>query len=74
MTLLFSHAGSFLEHCEKLKSQRDLLGAVQRLLNIPHTPYPELDQTEQDLSYLRALYGNYQQFLSFDKRCALATV
>ena len=60
--------GSFLEHCEELKSQRDLLGAVQQLLNIPPTPYPELDQTEQDLSYLRALYDNYQRFIHFDKR------
>ena len=61
-------AGSFLDGCEELKSQRDLLTAVQKLLDIPPTPYPELDQTEQDLSYLRALYGNYQHFIDFDKR------
>jgi len=60
--------GTFLEHCEELKSESVLLGAVQCLLNIPPTPYPELDQTEQDLSFLRALYGNYQQFIGFDKK------
>ena len=65
---ILCHAGSFLEGCEELKSQRDLLAAVQKLLDIPPTPYTELDQTEQDLSYLRALYGNYQHFIDFDKR------
>ena len=65
---LYSMSGSFLEGCEELKSQRDLLAAVQKLLDIPPTPYTELDQTEQDLSYLRALYGNYQHFINFDKR------
>lgn len=60
--------GIFLDSCEELKGQRDLLGSVQKLLDIPRTPYPELDQTEQDISYLRALYSNYQQFLNFDKR------
>ena len=67
-TINFSLSGSFLEGCEELKSQRDLLAAVQKLLDIPPTPYTELDQTEQDLSYLRALYGNYQHFIDFDKR------
>ncbi len=62
------HAGSFLEGCEELKLQRDLLVTVQKLLDIPPTPYPELHQTEQDLSYLHALYDNYQQFIDFDKR------
>jgi len=47
---------------------------VQCLLNIPPTPYPELDQTEQDLSFLRALYGNYQQFIGFDKKCVCVCV
>lgn len=63
-----SRLGSFLERCEELQEQHDLLDAVQKLLDIPLTPYPELDQTEQDLSYLRALYGNYQNFIAFDKR------
>ena len=60
--------GAFLDHCEALKTKRNLLDSVQNLLNIPLKPYPELDQTEQDLSYLRALYDNYQQFISFDTR------
>lgn len=63
-----SPQGIFLDSCEELKGQRDLLGSVQKLLDIPRTPYPELDQTEQDISYLRSLYSNYQQFLNFDKR------
>ena len=67
-TVCFAHAGYFLEGCEELKSQRDLLVTVQKLLDIPPTPYPELHQTEQDLSYLHALYDNYQQFIDFDKR------
>lgn len=60
--------GLFLDSCEELKSKKDLLGSVQKLLDIPPTPYPELDQTEQDISYLRALYKNYQHFLIFDKK------
>lgn len=64
----------FLDTCEELKSQRDLLGSVQKLLDIPLTPYPELTQTEQDISYLRALYSNYQHFLNFDKRYAVVCV
>ena len=63
-----SRLGSFLERCERLQEQHGLLDAVQKLLDIPLTPYPELDQTEQDLSYLRALYSNYQNFIAFDKR------
>ena len=63
-----SRLGSFLERCEDLQEHHGLLDAVQRLLDIPLTPYPELDQTEQDLSYLRALYTNYQNFIAFDKR------
>lgn len=63
-----SRLGSFLERCEELQEQHGLLDAVQKLLDIPLTPYPELDQTEQDLSYLRALYSNYQNFITFDKR------
>ena len=66
-----SSPGTFLEHCAELKSQCVLLGAVQSLLNIPPTPYPELDQTEQDISFLRALYGNYQQFIGFDRKCVM---
>ena len=62
--------GSFLERCEELQEQHGLLDAVQKLLNIPLTPYPELDQTEQDLSFLRVLYTNYQNFIAFDKRLA----
>ena len=60
--------GSFLEQFEELKIQRDLLAAVQNLLDIPPTPYPELDQTERDLLYLGTLYSNYQHFLNFDKK------
>lgn len=60
--------GTFLERCEELQEQHGLLDAVQKLLDIPVTPYPELDQTEQDLSYLRALYSNYQNFIAFDKK------
>ena len=62
--------GSFLERCEELQEQHGLLDAVQKLLNILLTPYPELDQTEQDLSFLRVLYTNYQNFIAFDKRLA----
>lgn len=47
--------------------RRQLLDSVQKLLNLPLKPYLELDQTEQDLSYLRALYENYHQFITFDK-------
>ena len=65
-----SRLGSFLERCEELQEQHSLLDAAQKLLDIPITPYPELEQTEQDLSYLRALYSNYQNFIAFDKRCA----
>ena len=61
-------SGSFLVQCEELKSQRDLLEAVQRLLNATPTTYPELTQTEEDLAFLGTLYSNYQQFISFDKR------
>ncbi len=61
-------AGIFVDSCEELKGRSDLLGSVQKLLDIPLTPYPELDQTEKDISYLRALYSNYQHFLAFDKR------
>jgi len=60
--------GSFLDQCEELKTKRALLDSVQHLLNIPLKPYQELDQTEQDLSYLRALYDNYQQFIAFDSK------
>ena len=49
-----------------------LLESVQSLLTIAVTPYPELDQTEQDLSFLRALYSNYQKFIEFDKRCVVS--
>ncbi len=63
----------FLDSCEELKSRKDLLGSVQKLLDIPLTPYPELDQTEQDISYLRALYRNYQHFLIFDKKYSSST-
>ena len=62
-----SRLGTFLERSEELHLQRELLDSVQRLLDIPLVPYPELDQTEQDLSFLRTLYSNYQQFISFDK-------
>ena len=60
--------GTFLDRCKTLKSKKELLDSVQKLLNLPLKSYPELDQTEQDLSYLRALYENYQQFIAFDKR------
>ncbi len=73
-SLLFLPSGSFLEGYKELKRERHLLTTVQQLLNIPSTPYPELVQTEQDLSYLHALYGNYQQFIDFDKRYSTVTV
>ncbi len=60
--------GSFLDKCEELKAKRELLDSVQILLNIPCKPYPELERTETDLSYLRSLYDNYQQFLAFNNR------
>lgn len=63
-----TYVGMFLDSCEDLKTKRDLLGSVQKLLDIPITPYLELDQTEKDISYLSALYRNYQHFLAFDKR------
>ena len=41
--------GYFIEKCEELQRKRDLLDAVQKLLNIPLSPYPELEHTQEVL-------------------------
>ena len=43
----YSFLGSFLSGSEDLQSKRELLDAVQGLLSVPNTPYPELDHTQE---------------------------
>ena len=47
LSCLYIIKGYFLEQCEELQSRQDLLDAVQKLLNIPLTPYPELEHTQE---------------------------
>ena len=40
-------SGSFLTYNNELEGQRELLVAVQMLLNIPPSLFPELDHTQE---------------------------
>jgi dynein heavy chain len=59
--------GYFMNQCKALQIKRELLDTIQKLMNIPLTVYHELKQTQEELSYLSALYSNYQSFISFDE-------
>ena len=65
---VYIHTDSFQRQCDVLQSRRELLCAVQSLLSLPVTGYPELDQTHTDMIHLQILYSNYRDFLAFDER------
>jgi hypothetical protein len=59
---------TFQKEYSRHMETRKMLDAVQRLLQVPTTLYPELDQLGEELELLGLLYGLYQKMLDFDKK------